>query len=255
MDEKLRVTKIRENFIQMLEKTTRKLEKLKEELLQAQEDEDDYQIEECQTKINELLRKISMYQSHIEYMRPNNEEDINQRGRIMKEFPSLVSEFIPDGVPMVFHGNNEIGIIHEIIQSGGLKTPEERGVGFTSFATQVDVTNKYDIHVSCEFADPGINTFMPYGAIFCFYPLPEERETVLKNSGSEVPEGVKGIDFKEERFVGAITTLENKGRIMQWFIENGIDASKVFTHSEFLEMCRKKFAESEVTLQEEKKIY
>jgi len=176
-------------------------------------------------------------------MRLGNENDLLERKQAINVFSKLISEIVSDEVPLVFHGNNNIGIIHEIIRSGGLKTPDERQVEYSSFATKVDVTNKYDIHVSCEFAEPGLNSYMPYGAIFVFFPKDEERENVLKNSGSEVFGGVDGISFLEDRFIGIITTNENKSRIQTWLIENGLDASKVFNHNEFLEICKKDFSD------------
>ena len=78
----------------------------------------------------------------------------------------------------------------------------------TSFANQIDVTYKSNIRVSCEFADSN-NENLPYGAIFAFEPLENEREEVI-NTGdsSEVYGGVNGVNFREEpeRLVGIITT-------------------------------------------------
>ena len=120
---------------------------------------------------------------------------------------------------------------------------------FKSFATQIDVANKYDIHVPIEFADPGIESARPYGAIFAFYPKKDEIYKGLENFGSEVPGGVQSIDFKEddERFVGVITTEENKERIQKWLQEFGMDDKKIFTHSEFIEMCKDRFKDSQLT--------
>src|SRR5699024_10549976 len=71
----------------------------------------------------------------------------------------------------------------------------------------------------------------------------------LENFGSEVPGGVQSIDFKEddERFVGVITTEENKERIQKWLQEFGMDDKKIFTHSEFIEMCKDRFKDSQLT--------
>lgn len=180
-------------------------------------------------------------------MRIDNQQDINDRLQIIKYFSKQINETIPDDIPMVFHGNNNIGTIYEIIKSGGLKTPEEREVDFKSFATQIDVGNKHDISVPVEFAEPGIEKCMPYGAIFAFYPKKDEIDKVLEKYGTEVPGGVKSIDFKTEndRFVGIITTEENKKRIQEWLKESGIDFNKVFTHSEFIERCKEKFKNKE----------
>lgn len=201
------------------------------------------------SRVEKIKRRINELENQLSYMREDIPEDLEERKKIRQSFSQQVAEIIPDGVPMVFHGNNDIATIYEILKSGGLKTPEERGVDFKSFATQIDVANKYDIHVPIEFADPGIESARPYGAIFAFYPKKDEIYKGLENFGSEVPGGVQSIDFKEddERFVGVITTEENKERIQKWLQEFGMDDKKIFTHSEFIEMCKDRFKDSQLT--------
>ena len=169
-------------------------------------------IEVYGSRVEKIKRRINDLENQLSYMRENIPKDLEERKEIRQSFSNKVAETIPDGVPIVFHGNNDIAKIYEILKSGGLKTPEERGEDFRSFATQIDVANKYDIHVPIEFAEPGIESFRPYGAIFVFYPKKDEIYKGLENFGSEVPEGVQSIDFKKEddRFVGIITTEENK---------------------------------------------
>lgn len=201
------------------------------------------------SRVEKIKRRINELENQLSYMREDIPEDLEERKKIRQSFSQQVAEIIPDGVPMVFHGNNDIATIYEILKSGGLKTPEERGVDFKSFATQIDVANKHDIHVPIEFADPGIESARPYGAIFAFYPKKDEIYKGLENFGSEVPGGVQSIDFKEddERFVGVITTEENKERIQKWLQEFGMDDKKIFTHSEFIEMCKDRFKDSQLT--------
>ena len=201
------------------------------------------------SRVEKIKRRINELEKQLSYMREDIPEDLEERKKIRQSFSQQVAEIIPDDVPMVFHGNNDIATIYEILKSGGLKTPEERGVDFKSFATQIDVANKHDIHVPIEFADPGIESARPYGAIFAFYPKKDEIYKGLENFGSEVPGGVQSIDFKEddERFVGVITTEENKERIQKWLQEFGMDDKKIFTHSEFIEMCKDRFKDSQLT--------
>lgn len=201
------------------------------------------------SRVEKIKRRINELENQLSYMREDIPEDLEERKKIRQSFSNQVAEIIPDGIPMVFHGNNDIATIYEILKSGGLKTPEERGVDFKSFATQIDVANKHDIHVPVEFADPGIDSARPYGAIFAFYPKKDEIYKGLENFGSEVPGGVQSIDFKEDddRFVGIITTEENKERIQKWLQEFGMDYKKIFTHLEFIEMCKDRFKDSQLT--------
>ena len=201
------------------------------------------------SRVEKIKRRINELENQLSYMREDIPEDLEERKKIRQSFSKQVAEIIPDGIPMVFHGNNDIATIYEILKSGGLKTPEERGVDFKSFATQIDVANKHDIHVPVEFADPGIDSARPYGAIFAFYPKKDEIYKGLENFGSEVPGGVQAIDFKEDddRFVGIITTEENKERIQKWLQEFGMDYKKIFTHLEFIEMCKDRFKDIQLT--------
>lgn len=201
------------------------------------------------SRVEKIKRRINELENQLSYMREDIPEDLEERKKIRQSFSKQVAEIIPDGIPMVFHGNNDIAAIYEILKTGGLKTPEERGVDFKSFATQIAVANKYDIHVPVEFADPGIDSARPYGAIFAFYPKKDEIYKGLENFGSEVPGGVQAIDFKEDddRFVGIITTEENKERIQKWLQEFGMDYKKIFTHLEFIEMCKDRFKDNQLT--------
>ena len=201
------------------------------------------------SRVEKIKRRINELENQLSYMREDIPEDLEERKRIRQSFSKQVAEIIPDGIPMAFHGNNDIAAIYEILKTGGLKTPEERGVDFKSFAIQIAVANKYDIHVPVEFADPGIDSARPYGAIFAFYPKKDEIYKGLENFGSEVPGGVQSIDFKEDddRFVGIITTEENKERIQKWLQEFGMDYKKIFTHLEFIEMCKDRFKDSQLT--------
>ena len=201
------------------------------------------------SRVEKIKRRINELENQLSYMREDIPEDLEERKKIRQTFSKQVAKVIPDDIPMVFHGNNDIAAIYEILKTGGLKTPEERGVDFKSFATQIAVANKHDIHVPVEFADPGIDSARPYGAIFAFYPKKDEIYKGLENFGSEVPGGVQAIDFKEDddRFVGIITTEENKERIQKWLQEFGMDYKKIFTHLEFIEMCKDKFKDNQLT--------
>ena len=117
-------------------------------------------------------------------MRPNSKDDLLIRQDILNNYANKVRKIIPDNIPLLFHGNKNIESVKQIIESGGLFTPDERGIDYISFATQIDVTYKNDNHVSLEFADSGVNSFMPYGAIFVFYPKEEEYEKVLNTGNS-----------------------------------------------------------------------
>ena len=235
--------KAKNAIIQNIETQQERLDKTQRQLDEAIQGGETKKIELYIRRIENIEKRVANMQNQLKYMRPDTQQDAKERLDVQNAFAKSINKAIPNGEPVVFHGNNDIAVVHEIIRSAGLKTPEDRGVDFRSFATQIDVANKYDIHVPVEFAEPGISSCRPYGAIFAFLPKPEEYEKVVHPCGSEVYQGVQSVDFKTEpeRFVGVITTAENKERIQGWLQEAGIDSSKVYTHAEFLDACKEKY--------------
>ena len=199
--------------------------------------QDSLKYERCVQEIkdnNNTLRKVN---DALEFMRPNTNEDLQSRNKILNHFPEVVKNLFPDNYPIVFHGTNNIGTVREILKSGGLLTPDQRNASMTSFASAIDVTYKTNISVTCDFADAGPNSFMPYGAIFAFKPQDDEMERVFKTGDStEVEQGVNGVNFVNEpnRLYGIITTPENYERVAKWCEQYSIDPSKVVTHNEFI---------------------
>lgn len=205
-------------------------------------------IERDEKVINAKLDNIKKLKYDIEFMRENTDEDLEERELIRKEYAKEIRETIKNNTPIVFHGNNNIGVVKEILETGGLLSNEERGLDNTSFATQIDVTYKDNIKTSLEFADPASYTYMPYGAIFAFKPLDDELERVYKTgTSSEVLNGVSSVNFIKEpdRLYGIITTKENVQRIKKWCLKYGIDSNKVYTHKSFLLKCNELFKEEQ----------
>lgn len=235
------------NIKSQIENQNVKLEEYKKIYDEAIKNDENKKAEIYGKLIDDANKRKDELENICAYMREDNSEDLVERNDALNQFSKEIAENIPEDIPMVFHGNNDISKVYEILKSGGLKTPDERGEDFKSFATQIDVANKYDAHVPVKFAEPGIKSARPYGAIFAFCPKENERYKGLKDFGSEVPGGVESIDFKEEdnRFFGVITTKENKERIQKWLQEFKMDSNKVYTHDEFIEMCKDKLKNKE----------
>lgn len=232
---------VKGNFQKNYDAKVEQLKGLKEQLTNTEEG-NDRMAAFLANRVNSLAGTIDSIGDNLKRMRPNNEEDLRRRSEIRVNFSKAVNEAIPDGEPVVFHGVDNIEVVKKIIESGGLKTPEERGADFKSFATQIDVTAKKNIQTTCNFADAGVNSFLPYGGIFVFYPKEHEKENVLSTGdGTEVFGGVEGVNLKEDRFMGLITTDENIDEVKALFRANGLEEGKVFTHDQFLEYCKKKY--------------
>ena len=242
MDNNDRFEEIRKNTLENYNSKLENLKELKEKLLESKKNNDIRKIEFYTKRIESVLSNINNIKATLDCMRLNDENDLKERKNIKNTYSKKINDVIPDDIPIVFHGNNNIEIVKQIISTKGLYTPEERGVDFKSFATQIDVTAKSNIRVSLEFADASINSFMPYGALFVFYPKEYEYDKVLKTGdSSEVFGGVESIRFDEKRFVGIITTEENITSLKRCMKENELDSNKVFTHTQFIDFCKENF--------------
>lgn len=231
------------NHKKMYDENMEKLKKYQSDLNKAIENEEEKKIEVYSKIIAQLKEATRIQKVYIDYARPANESDLLERKEIRKNFLRIIDETIPDDVPFVFHGNNNIGSVFEIIKTGGLFPPNERGLDFISFASEIDVTWKKNISVTCEYADPASN-FLPYGAIFVFLPLENEVEKVLNTgTSSEVSQGLSGVNFRQnpERLIAIITTQENKEIIQKFCLEYNLNPEKVFTHLEFIDVCQNLF--------------
>ena len=241
---------IRDSLVESLRIKTKKLKKLNDYLALSKDEIDEDEIEDLKRKISNLIDSISINQGKLNNLRDVNVDDQEKRKDIYLNYSSKVKEVIPDSIPLVFHGNNNIGIVEQIIESGGLFTPDERNISYKSFASQIDVTWKSNIQTSLEFAEPGLDSYLPYVAIFVFMPKEEEYQNVLNTKdSSEVFGGVQSIDFKkDDRLYAIITTDENIDKLKKCAKENGINENLIMTHDLFLDYCREKFNSNKKTI-------
>ena len=241
-----KIEKLKKMCSELIQKNQEKLRKLKEKLEQSETENDEIKIEYYKRLISKKEDTIRNCQGRMNNLRMPMAEDTIDRENIIKEFAKKVSEVIPDDVALVFHGNKNISQVEEIIESGGLLTPEERGVESSSYATKIDVTNKYNIQVSLEFAELGGCYIDPYGAVFVFMPKEEEVEGVINSKGTMVEIGVDSIHFTEEpeRLIAIITAPENIERLKSVAKKSNLDEEKIMTHEEFLNLCKEKYKTS-----------
>ncbi len=209
------------------------LEEYKEELKKISADNNQRLIDFYVRRINRQFDLINKIDYKLKYMRDNNKEDLDNRNKIIKEYSKLIKKIIPDNIPIVFYGINNIGIVKEIIKNGLLIKENDN----KSLETQIEVTYKNNVRSSLELADPGSYSYMPYGVIFAFKPLESELDNVYKTSDSVL---INSFNIKDEpnRLYSIITTKENIPKVKKWCLEYGIDSDKVNTHDEFLKKCK-----------------
>lgn len=226
-----------ERFNQVLQNRKQLLKQSKAELEHLKKDKHLYDGPTFKRFSNDIKRVIKHHKYIIEFMRIAPESDKQERLYIKEHYAKIIKNSIADDFPIVFHGTGNIGVVREIIQSGGLFTPKQRGESPRSYATKIDVTTKTDISTSINYAD-SCEPFMPYGAIFAFCPQKHEIQKVLhtqKHGLGMVVGGVDSVNFKTqpERLYGIITTTENIERVKTWCAQNQINPNKVFTHQQF----------------------
>lgn len=247
MDEKEQVEQLKARYQESIDACNKKIQTYQERLKTVPEGSLAY--DSTMSYISKQQRQIEDFQERLKYVRPHDEEDMKNRRELLTKFRDAVRDLYPDGYPIAFHGCCDLGRIEKILKSGGLLTPEERGVDFESFATGIDVTYKVDIGVTCEFAEPEVRgeKHMPYGAIFAVRPKEDEIENVVGTKGREVMNGIGSVKFREEpdRLIAIITTKESAETIKNWCRQYGIDESKVQTHKQFLEKQAEELNEQE----------
>lgn len=230
------------NYLELYNRYLKKIETLEDNIMLFSSSNFMYDNNENVKEM--LMNKIKYYKGMLDFIRPVTEKDIIERNDIFLNYADKVKNVIPDDIPYIFHGNSKIFSVIEIIETGGLYTPKERNSSYNSFASQIDVTCKDNINASIKFADPGIKSFLPYGAIFVVLPREEEIKKVLETKeNAEVDGGISRVSFVDnpDRLINIITTKENTELLQKVLIKNGLSEEKVVTHDEFIELCKEKF--------------
>ena len=84
------------------------LKVIKEQLVESQNNNDIKKIDFYTKRINTIMETLTRLKNVLKCMRLNNEKDLIDRQNIISEYANKVKESIPDNIPIVFHGNNNI---------------------------------------------------------------------------------------------------------------------------------------------------
>ncbi|MGE5472610.1 MAG: hypothetical protein ACM3UU_00105 [Ignavibacteriales bacterium] len=182
-------------------------------------------------------RALEQISDKLEFLRPENEEDMSYRSRQYKEFPKRIKETVPNDLPLRFHGC-PIYTAERILQSGELSSSVDRIGIETSYDAegQVSVTTKDTIDTTVHgYSDLGGNQNLPAGCIFVLLPKDEKDEEI----GQSMMMG--NVSFKEEpeRLFAIITSPENISRVKGWSKESGVDLTKVHDFDSFIKIFDK----------------
>jgi len=158
--------------------------------------------------INDKVELILELNELISLIRIPSDEEIKNRKIIFENFAKEVSQLLTVDSYLSFYGCNNIKKVIDIINSNNI-----------NLNTTIDITK------SVEDAEPGFNTFFPYGAIFVFDNSEQYfKNKVIKNKISYI-----------------ITTEENKDKLKYYCNNYRYNENIVITHEEFIDICKKKY--------------
>lgn len=174
------------------------------------------------------------------FYRPNTEEDIAHRKRIMTEFPEQLKNALSPNLDLRFHATS-IYSAEQIIESKTITSIPDRYDGYFRNAHGfgvISVSGRDSIlRIIKQFS--GLDAYkecLPAGCIFALFP--KDKEDAKKINCGEMG----SIDFQKhpEQLFGIVTTPENIKRVKQWMEKAELNPDLVYTHEAFLDVVKLK---------------
>lgn len=230
-----------------LEERLRKLRKLNDqETLNIVQNEMNEYLKSSQTAryishcIDEVGRwKYQLYAAKLKrnFVRPNSEEDIQERDRIANTFGKELMEIVGEDSTLRFHGT-PVYFAKEIINSGVITSTADR---FDGYIASTDLAGTFSAS-SIKSLDRSINFFtdfasfqrgLPCGVLFVLNEKTGDEE--LRKSDE-----MQSVNFRTnpEQLVGIVCTSEVYDMALNWCLDNGYATDKVFTYDSFLDYAR-----------------
>ena len=212
---------------------TEKFNRIKKDYLPGQKE-----FEDAKDEMYRWMVALDMHKSETEFIRPNTQEDIDYRKKIVVDYPNELKEALSPNFDLRFHSTS-IGFTKQIIQSGEISSTPDRYDGYIKNSDGKDVISVSDrndlsrtIH---SYANLNLYTqALPAGCIFAL--LPKDKE-----DASRYTQGVMSrVDFTKnpEQLYGICTTPENIQKVKMWMSEAGLNPDIVYTYEEFLNVVR-----------------
>jgi len=186
------------------------------------------------TNITEDKYDITCLEKELEFSRPTKSKDMQYRKRQYCNFPKLIKDFVPDDLPLRFHGC-PIYIARDILQSGWLSSPKDR----LEFGKPADiqghfyVTTKNNIRYTIASYMDSFAKHIPAGCVFVLLPKDENDIKFVEPYCI-----ISNVNFREEpvRLFAVITTPENIERVKEWAVAGGVDPTKVHDFDSFIKL-------------------
>ena len=230
------------NLSSLEEKQKQNLEKAKQ---RYEEIKNNPNIDKKELRLNIALKGVLRASRVLErtleerlYLRIGNDEVEKEKNDIYENFTRELrnnNNLDPD---LCFHGCRDIATVLKIIESGELSSSSDRLGYETSYDVedQVSVTTLESLDITIQ-GYTGLNNSSSSraGAVFVVTPKNEDE---IESSRRLL---IGNVDFKNnpDRLVSIITTKENKPLLVEACTLSGIDVSKVYTFSEYLEYAKR----------------
>ncbi len=162
-------------------------------------------------EVNRWTYAVSEDELKLEFIRPNNAEDIKYREQIIDKFSGEISKILLGDTSIRFHGT-PIYFTREILKSGGIFSSSSRFDGYdssTDLEDEISVTTAETINRTLSFFTDfyAFSRCLPAGCLF-----------VLRDNGAVDSELVKYASMKSFKF--------------------GYDENIVYTYEQFLNVAK-----------------
>lgn len=187
---------------------------------------------------------ITETEKKMQYLRPNNEQDITYRKKQMQEFSERLRGVLPNDSNLRFHGA-PCYYAEDIIRSKKITSTAERFNGYNRSFDSVGIISVTDINsldstVKTFSGLDGFSENLPAG---CIFVIRDEKNSFQADTFS-----MDSVDFgtNPKLLYGIITTPENINNISQALLEAGLPINKVYTFDDFLRVVEKDVKRQEI---------
>ena len=173
----------------------------------------------------------------IEFMRPNTNEEIEERNRIANTFSENLLEIVGNNSRLRFHGS-PIYFARDIIKTKSISGTADRYDGYIKstdikgeFSASTIESLSRTINYFTDFAS--YNRCLPCGVLFVLKEKEGDEEIRKYSTMQNV-----NFDANPEQLVSIISTEENINSLIKWCNEVGLDSSIVQSYDSCLDYFR-----------------
>ncbi|MBR3512549.1 MAG: hypothetical protein IKN74_06325 [Clostridia bacterium] len=181
---------------------------------------------------------LKQRQMEMEFLRPNNPKDIEERNYWANNFYKEFVKVYPESEDLRFHGTS-IFNTKAILESGGIFSSVDINDGYmasTDLSGEISASSRDSLDRTIQFfTDMGSYIrSLPAGCVFVMNPRTDKDRELKRQDAME------SVNFKEhpEQFYGIFTTNENLPIVKEWVEKAGLDPNKAYNFQGFLDKLK-----------------